>query len=99
LTYIDPTSTGSSGAAAAQGSQTPSGLNQLDNSQTFLNLLVAQLKNQDPDNPSDPTAFMTEIAQLTSVQSQTRSPASSCLLPGAPSWSWPGRRAPSPWPR
>jgi len=73
LSFVDPTTSGTSGtgAAAAQGTQTPSGLNQLDNSQTFLNLLVAQLKNQDPDNPSDPTAFMTEIAQLTAVQSQT----------------------------
>ena len=53
-------------AASATGS-----LNQLDNSQTFLQLLVAQLKNQDPLNPSDPTSFMTEIAQLTAVQSQT----------------------------
>jgi flagellar basal-body rod modification protein FlgD len=32
---------------------------------------VAQLENQDPTNPTDPTSFMTEIAQLTAVQSQT----------------------------
>jgi flagellar basal-body rod modification protein FlgD len=32
---------------------------------------VAQLKNQDPTNPADPTQFMTEIAQMTAVQSQT----------------------------
>jgi flagellar basal-body rod modification protein FlgD len=60
-----------SGTSAAAGSQTATGLNQLDNSQTFLKLLVAQLQNQDPDNPTDPTSFMTEIAQLTAVQSQT----------------------------
>jgi flagellar basal-body rod modification protein FlgD len=59
----------SSGAAAAPPSA--SGLNQLDNSQTFLQLLVAQLENQDPTNPTDPTSFMTEIAQLTAVQSQS----------------------------
>ena len=57
-----PASTATSGAT---------GLNQLDNSQTFLQLLVAQLENQDPTNPTDPTSFMTEIAQLTAVQSQT----------------------------
>jgi flagellar basal-body rod modification protein FlgD len=69
-----------SGSTASQSSSSPSatatapaasGLNQLDNTQTFLNLLVAQLKNQDPSNPTDPTSFMTEIAQLTAVQSQT----------------------------
>ena len=70
MTFVNSTASGTA-AAASQGTQTPSGLNQLDNSQTFLNLLVTQLKNQNPDNPSDPTAFMTEIAQLTSVQSQT----------------------------
>jgi flagellar basal-body rod modification protein FlgD len=62
---------GSSGAPANANPSTSSGLNQLDNSQTFLQLLVAQLKNQDPTNPADPTQFMTEIAQLTAVQSQT----------------------------
>jgi len=78
MTMIPSTSgvSGSSPAAGAgAGSTTTSsgqtGLNQLDNSQTFLQLLVAQLKNQDPTNPADPTTFMTEIAQLTAVQSQT----------------------------
>ena len=28
-------------------------------------------QNQDPTNPADPTQFMTEIAQMTAVQSQT----------------------------
>jgi flagellar basal-body rod modification protein FlgD len=55
-------------AQAAQASSNP--LNQLDNTQTFLKLLVAQLQNQSPDNPQDPTAFMTELSQLTAVESQ-----------------------------
>ena len=73
MTFVDPTASRATGAApgAATGNPATSGLNQLDNTQTFLNLLVTQLKNQNPDNPSDPTAFMTEIAQLTAVQSQT----------------------------
>ena len=70
MTFVDPTSSRPATGAAAPSPAT-SGLNQLDNTQTFLNLLVTQLKNQNPDNPSDPTAFMTEIAQLTAVQSQT----------------------------
>lgn len=64
-------STPSSGAGTTGSSATSNPLNQLDNAQTFLQLLVAQLQNQDPTNPTDPTAFMTEIAQLTSVESQT----------------------------
>jgi flagellar basal-body rod modification protein FlgD len=35
---------------------------------TFLKLLVAQLKYQDPSSPSDPTQFMAETAQFTVVQ-------------------------------
>src|ERR1700690_387638 len=71
MTTIPPTSGVGSPATGASGASGPSGLNQLDNSQTFLQLLVAQLENQDPTNPTDPTSFMTEIAQLTAVQSQT----------------------------
>ncbi len=67
-----PSITDTSGISApAASASSATGLNQLDNSQTFLQLLVAQLENQDPTNPTDPTAFMTEIAQLTAVQSQT----------------------------
>jgi len=61
----------STAAATTPAATTGSPLNQLDNTQEFLQLLVAQLQNQDPLNPSDPTQFMSEIAQLTQVQSQT----------------------------
>jgi len=64
---VDGSTTGSTTPAATTGNP----LNQLDNTQEFLQLLVAQLQNQDPLDPSDPTQFMSEIAQLTAVQSQT----------------------------
>lgn len=35
---------------------------------TFLKLLVAQLKNQDPLNPQDGAAFVTQLAQFNSVE-------------------------------
>src|SRR6266496_1691429 len=34
----------------------------------FLQLLVAQLRNQDPLNPSDGTQFMTQLAQFQSLE-------------------------------
>ncbi len=71
MTTIPPTTGVTDPTVPSTGASSASGLNQLDNSQTFLELLVAQLKNQDPTNPADPTQFMTEIAQLTAVQSQT----------------------------
>ncbi len=37
-------------------------------SQTFLQLLVAQIKNQDPLSPQDPTAFMSQLAEFSSLE-------------------------------
>jgi flagellar basal-body rod modification protein FlgD len=39
----------------------------------FLQLLIAQLKNQDPETPTDGTAFVTQLAQFTSVEQETQS--------------------------
>jgi flagellar basal-body rod modification protein FlgD len=72
MTYVNSMATtagaSTTGSTASTGA---TGFNQLADPSTFLQLLVAQLKNQDPDNPTDPTSFMTEIAQLTAVESQT----------------------------
>jgi flagellar basal-body rod modification protein FlgD len=35
---------------------------------TFLQLLVAQIQNQDPTQPMDSTAFMTQLAQFSSLE-------------------------------
>ncbi|MBL4726887.1 MAG: flagellar hook assembly protein FlgD [Rhizobiaceae bacterium] len=37
---------------------------------TFLQLLVAQLKNQDPTDPSDPAAFLSQLASFSGVEQQ-----------------------------
>jgi flagellar basal-body rod modification protein FlgD len=37
----------------------------------FLTLLVAQLKNQDPLNPDDPTAFTAQLAQFSTLEQLT----------------------------
>jgi len=38
------------------------------NKDDFLQLLVAQLQNQDPLNPSDPTEFTAQLAQFSSLE-------------------------------
>src|SRR5271157_978848 len=40
----------------------------LANQNTFLQLLVAQLQNQDPLNPQDGTQFVSQLAQLSELQ-------------------------------
>jgi flagellar basal-body rod modification protein FlgD len=50
------------GAAAAQGSPTDVTENE------FLQLLVAQMKNQDPTNPTDSTTFVTQLAQFSQLE-------------------------------
>jgi flagellar basal-body rod modification protein FlgD len=48
-----------------------SGQNNLSSSyETFLTLLTAQLKNQDPTAPLDPNAFTQQLVQMTGVQQQ-----------------------------
>jgi flagellar basal-body rod modification protein FlgD len=61
--------------AVAQGATTQSGSSSstagaLD-PQAFLQLLVAQLKYQDPSSPMDTSTFMTQTATLSQVQSMT----------------------------
>ncbi len=56
--------------ATQTASSTTSGTaNKLDYN-NFLQLLVAQLKNQDPTNPSDPTTFVSQLASFSSVEQQ-----------------------------
>jgi len=40
-----------------------------EDSDMFLNLMIAQLKNQDPTSPTDTNAFMAQIADMNQVES------------------------------
>jgi flagellar basal-body rod modification protein FlgD len=47
---------------------TTSKASDLGDKDTFLKLLVAQLKYQDPSNPADSTQFLAQTAQFTQVE-------------------------------
>lgn len=68
LPNFDPTSTQGpsyrTGVNVQQGSSTDA----LGSENVFLNLLVAQLKNQDPENPADGTQFVAQLAQFTQLE-------------------------------
>jgi flagellar basal-body rod modification protein FlgD len=43
-------------------------LDSFTNANTFLQLLVAQLKNQDPLQPADSVQFLTQLAQFSQLE-------------------------------
>ena len=57
---------GSSGAGVANSSQADSDLK--SNQELFLQVLVAQLRNQNPLNPSDPIEFVSQLAQFSGLE-------------------------------
>ncbi len=54
------------GAGTANGASGSGSTGQLQQNE-FLQLMVAQLKNQDPTKPMDPTAFVGQLAQFSTV--------------------------------
>ena len=65
-------STSTTSSTAAATSATAAATNMVDYN-SFLKLLVEQLKDQDPTAPSDPTAFMSQLASFSSVEQQVQS--------------------------
>jgi flagellar basal-body rod modification protein FlgD len=69
----DPISSSSS-SGAGQGSTTSTPTTTVDKNM-FLQLLVAQLRNQDPLNPSDGTQFVGQLAQFQQLEQSVNSGA------------------------
>src|SRR4051812_26604617 len=68
MTSVSATSSSAAATAAAtSATSSTAGSSQMD-SDTFLKLLVAQLKYQDPTSPSDATQFLAQTAQFAVVQ-------------------------------
>jgi flagellar basal-body rod modification protein FlgD len=62
---IIPLSQAQPAAGAPATGQTPASALDQD---TFLRLMVAQLRNQDPMNPADSSEFLAQTAQFTSLE-------------------------------
>jgi flagellar basal-body rod modification protein FlgD len=58
---------------AASGSQSSTSTAATQDQDMFLQLLVAQLQNQDPTAPMDSTTFVTQLAQFQQLQQSAAS--------------------------
>ena len=68
-------------ASAANSTTAPNSLATLSsNFGDFLNLLMTQLKNQDPGSPMDANSFTSELVQFSSVEQQINTNASLATL-------------------
>jgi len=67
MTTVPPAS-GTSGTQNPAASSTSASDNSTLDYDDFLQLMVAQLQNQDPLNPTDSTEYMSQIAQFSSVE-------------------------------
>src|SRR5215475_11429513 len=59
--------TDTSNSAATTSTTPPTSSNTVDYN-TFLQLLIAEMKNQDPTNPMDTSEYMSQFAQLSTVE-------------------------------
>lgn len=66
-TVLPHTAAASTGAADST-TNSSDGANSLASQQTFLQLLVAQLQNQDPTQPVQGTEFVTQLATFSNVE-------------------------------
>ena len=72
-TPISGTSGSSQSSGASSGSNSSTALGgPAPTENMFLQLLVTQLKNQDPLNPSDGTQFLSQLAQFSSLEQLTQ---------------------------
>lgn len=63
-----PGTSGTSGTSASTSASSSSSSLSAPSEEMFLQLLVAQLQNQDPLNPTDSTQFVSQLAQFSELE-------------------------------
>ena len=68
-----PASTGGAGSTngSSNAGSTSNSTSSLTNPQMFLQLLIAELQNQDPTNPTSPSTILAQTSQLAQMESVT----------------------------
>ncbi len=68
LSAVSGKSTGVTGAASAASTATAASTGSDISSNDFLTLLVTEMKNQDPTQPTDPNAYIQQLVGVNSLQ-------------------------------
>lgn len=73
MSDITPTTTTTSATNSTSGSTSSTSATPNVNENEFLQLMIAELQNQDPMSASstDPTEYVTQLAQFTALEQQT----------------------------
>lgn len=67
MSVVNPAGTSTSAPTYSSNQSEAASKTQVDY-QSFLKLLVAQMKNQDPTNPMDSTQYMAQLASFSNVE-------------------------------
>lgn len=65
---MNPMAIGAKSAATDTAITLPTAGNSVATKENFLQLLVAQIKHQNPLNPADGTQFLTQLSQFTQME-------------------------------
>lgn len=81
MSFTTQSATAVTGTTATTGTS-PNQSTMAVNQTQFLQMLMAELKNQNPMNPnsSDPMSFVTELAQFTQVEQETNTAESTSTI-------------------
>jgi flagellar basal-body rod modification protein FlgD len=70
---LNPATTSTTASTSTpSNSTTAASIDPLASENVFLQLFIAQLENQDPTTPADPTTFVTQLAQFTTLEQSTQ---------------------------
>jgi flagellar basal-body rod modification protein FlgD len=67
-----PSATGANSPASPAASSSTAGNSPTVNYNEFLQLLIAEMKNQDPTSPMDPTTSISQLASFSQVEQQVQ---------------------------
>jgi flagellar basal-body rod modification protein FlgD len=71
MTAVNPLASSSSSNSSSNSANSTAAIaatDTLGNENTFLQLLVAQIKNQDPTSPVDSSTFLTQLAEFSQLE-------------------------------